>query len=144
MASSVSGYIGSVNLGNGVQHAIGSTAFGVCSTAAGTAAKTVDMTGFTLLTGATVHIQFTNSNTASSPTLSINGTTAKAIKRYGTTAPGTTAKTSWQAGAVVSLTYDGTNWCMNDWLNDDTTYDVYTKSEIDAMIGNIETVLASI
>jgi len=52
----------------------------VCSTAADTAAKTVDMTGFELNTGITVHIKFTHGNTATNtPTLSINGSTAKPI-----------------------------------------------------------------
>ena len=99
--------------------------FGSCSTAANTAAKTVtldDSMTFTLAKGAHVFVKFANSNTASSPTLSVNGSTAKAIYRYGTTAPGTTSKTSWLAGSVVHLAYDGSAWEMVGWLNDDTTY----------------------
>lgn len=99
--------------------------FGSCSTAAATAAKTVtldDSMSFTLAKGASVFVKFTNSNTVASPTLAVNGTTAKAIMRYGTTAPSTTAKTSWQAGSVVHFVYDGTYWQMVGWLNDDTTY----------------------
>ena len=99
--------------------------FGSCSTAASTAAKTVtldDSMTFTLAKGASVFVKFTNANSVASPTLAVNGTTAKAIMRYGTTAPSTTAKTSWQAGSVVHLVYDGTYWQMVGWLNDDTTY----------------------
>lgn len=99
--------------------------FGSCSTAAATAAKTVtldDSMTFTLAKGASVFVKFTNANSVASPTLAVNGTTAKAIMRYGTTAPSTTAKTSWQAGSVVHLVYDGTYWQMVGWLNDDTTY----------------------
>lgn len=99
--------------------------FGTCSTAAGTAAKTVtldDSMTFTLEKGASVFVKFTNSNTVASPTLAVNGTTAKSIMRYGTTAPSTTAKSSWQAGSIVHLVYDGTYWQMVGWLNDDTTY----------------------
>lgn len=99
--------------------------FGSCSTAAATAAKTVtldDSMSFTLAKGASVFVKFTNSNTVASPTLAVNGTTAKAIMRYGTTAPSTSAKTSWQAGSVVHFVYDGTYWQMVGWLNDDTTY----------------------
>lgn len=99
--------------------------FGSCSTAAGTAAKTVtldDSMTFTLEKGASVFVKFTNSNTVASPTLAVNGTTAKSIYRYGTTAPSTSAKTSWQAGSVVHLVYDGSAWQMVGWLNDDTTY----------------------
>ena len=99
--------------------------FGSCSTAANTAAKTVtldDSMTFTLEKGASVFVKFANSNTASSPTLSVNSSTAKSIYRYGTTVPGTTSKTSWLAGSVVHLVYDGSAWEMVGWLNDDTTY----------------------
>ena len=99
--------------------------FGSCSTAAATAAKTVtldDSMSFTLAKGASVFVKFTNANGVASPTLAVNGTTAKAIMRYGTTAPSTSAKTSWQAGSVVHFVYDGTYWQMVGWLNDDTTY----------------------
>jgi len=99
--------------------------FGTCSTAAATAAKTVtldDSMSFTLEKGASVFVKFTNANGVASPTLAVNGTTAKAIMRYGTTAPSTSAKTSWQAGSVVHLVYDGAAWQMVGWLNDDSTY----------------------
>ena len=99
--------------------------YGACSTAAGTAAKAVTLSDsmvFTLATGASVFVNFTNSNTVENPTLNVNSTGAKSIKRYGTTAPGTSAKTSWQAGSVVHLVYDGTYWQMVGWLNDDSTY----------------------
>lgn len=99
--------------------------YGECTTAAGTVAKTVTLSDsmvFTLATGASVFVNFTNPNTAENPTLNVNSTGAKSIKVYGTTAPGTTAKTSWQAGSVVHLVYDGTYWQMVGWLNDDTTY----------------------
>lgn len=113
MASTTTGYITSVKVNSGAIQNIGSSAYGVCETAAGTAAKTVDMTGFVLTTGATIHVKFTNSNTAASPTLNVNGTGAKAIKKF-TINPGTNLFTSWAATEIVSLTYDGTNWCMND------------------------------
>lgn len=99
--------------------------FGSCSTAAGTAAKTVtldDSMSFTLEKGASVFVKFTNANGVANPTLAVNGTTAASIKRYGTTAPSTSAATSWQAGSVVHLVYDGTYWQMVGWLNDNTTY----------------------
>lgn len=99
--------------------------YGECSTAAGTAAKTVtlsDSMSFTLAAGASVFVKFANANSASNPTLAVNGTTAKAIMRYGTTAAGTSAKTSWYSGTVVHLVYDGTYWLIAGWLNDDSTY----------------------
>ena len=98
--------------------------YGTCDTAAATAAKVAnDVSNFhTLTTGVTVAIKFTNSNSKADPTLNVNGTGAKAIKRYGTTAPSTSSTSSWYAGAVLNFTYDGTYWQMNDWLNVNTTY----------------------
>ena len=99
--------------------------YGECSTAAATAAKTVTLSGsmtFTLSEGASVFVKFTNTNTVANPTLAVNGTTAKSIKRYGTTAPSTTTKTSWYAGSILHLVYDGDYWQIVGWLNDDTTY----------------------
>ena len=92
--------------------------YGVCSTAAGTAAKTVQVENFSLEEGAVVIVKFTNTNSASSPTLNVNGTGAKAIMRYGTTAASTSSSTSgWSAGAVQLLVYDGTNWVREYWSN---------------------------
>jgi len=61
--------------------------------------------GFTLNPGTTIHVKFSNANSAASPTLDVNGTGAKHIVQYGTEAVG-----SWFAGAVLTLTYDGTSW----------------------------------
>ena len=105
-------YIGKLKVGS-TTYEVGSTLLLTCGTAANTAAKTVTSSGFTLETGVTVHVKFTYSNTAANPTLNINSTGAKSIKSYGTTAVGTAEYTSWPAGAVVTLTYDGTNWVMN-------------------------------
>jgi hypothetical protein len=75
--------------------------YGVCSTAAGTAAKTVTVDNFSLEEGAAVIVKFTNSNSASSPTLNVNGTGAKPIYTYGTTAASSgTTTTGWTAGAI--------------------------------------------
>ena len=111
------------------------TPYGACSTAAATAAKTVtvDSDSFVLKAGAGVRVKFTNSNTASSPTLNVNGTGAKAIRRYGTTAASTTAGSSWNAGSVVDLTYDGSYWYINNFLN--TTYSSMTAAEYEAGTG---------
>ena len=117
-------YVGNVTAG-GTTHLVGSTLYGTCDTAANAAAKAVTCASFDrLITGVTVHVKFTNSNTAADPTLNVNGTGAKSIYRYGTTRPSTTVATSWQAGAVVSFTYDGASWVMND----NTVYAAATQS----------------
>jgi len=63
-----------------------------------------------MIVGTTVRVQFTNSNTATNPTLNINGIGAKPIYKFGTTRPGTTPEDSWSAGEVVTFVYDGTGW----------------------------------
>lgn len=98
-----------------------------CSTAAATVAKeaTVLNGTFSLEKGATVFVKFAETNSASSPTLNINNTGAKALKIYGTTAVGTGQNTNgWRAGAIVPFIYDGTNWLRMFWEN--STY--YTDS----------------
>lgn len=106
---------------------IASTFYGTCSTGASTAAKAVTLSDSCvfndscLVTGATIHVKFTNSNTHATPTLKVGTATAKQIMAYGTTKAGTTATASWYAGSVVSFTYDGTYWIMNDYKTDTDT-----------------------
>ena len=117
------GYVGKVTAG-GSTHLVGSTLYGTCATAAATAAKVVTCADFTtLITGVTIHVKFTNANSAGSPTLNVNSTGAKSIYRYGTTTPSTSTSWSWYAGAVVSFTYDGSAWIMNDMIGNDNNYD---------------------
>ena len=106
--------------------------FGECSTAGGTATKEVTVTPSisSLQTGMIVYVKFTNANAVANPTLNVNGTGAIAIRRYGTTAPSTSAASSWNAGSVVSLLYDGTDWQMIGFLN--TTYSGMTDDEYQA------------
>ena len=80
--------------------------YGVCTTAGGTAAKAVSLTNFILTPGSDVHILFQNAFTASSPTLSINGGTAKPIKLFGNAIPMGKVK----ANTVLNMNYDGTNF----------------------------------
>ena len=109
--------INKLNL-NGTIHNIASTAYAVCSISATTPAKTasilnVDTTGFKLLKGVTIHVQFVYTNEAADPTLNINSTGAKPIKYHSGAVPGITPETSWYAGEVVTFTYDGVYWRMN-------------------------------
>ena len=109
------GFAGQIETSGGAISPIGSTLYGVCSTAASTAAKVVTLADYDeLIIGTTVHVKFLNGNTAANASLEVGGTAAKPIYLYGTTAPGTTAATSWAANSMVSFTYDGTAWRMND------------------------------
>ena len=117
------GIIGKVTAGGGT-HLVTSTFYGTCATAANTAAKIVKLADATpdtatAMVGMTLAVKFTYSNTSTNPTITVqrNGNTtnliaAASIKSYGTTAPGTTAATSWRAGAVVLFVYvaDGSNY----------------------------------
>ena len=109
-------YVAKVTAGGQTGMLVGSTLYGECTDLSNTVAKTVSISGFdTLITGVTIHVKFTYGNTASSPTLKVSSTGAKPIKMYGTTAVDNTKYTSWYDGAIVSFTYDGTNWVMNDF-----------------------------
>lgn len=98
------------------------THYGTCSTAAATAAKTVALTSFTLVTGARVQVKFTVTNTASSPTLNVNSTGAKSIMYRGAAInAGYLA-----ANRVYEFVYDGTNWELVGDVNTNTTYSAGT------------------
>ena len=104
MASVATGLIEKIKIDTGNELSIASTAYGVCNTAAGTAAKVVEITGFELVEGVTIHVKFTYSNSAENPTLQVKYgsgdndiTDAKYIVLFGTTKAGTTASTTgWQ------------------------------------------------
>lgn len=109
------GYISKIQM-YGINYAIASSLYGTCGTTANTVEKAGEVYDFSeLAEGVTLYIKFTYSNTATNPTLNVNGTGAKRIYRYGTTAPGKTEALSWAAGSIVSFTYDGTAWLMNDF-----------------------------
>ena len=80
--------------------------YGVCSTAGGTAAKTVSMTNTVLTPGGIIAVLFENAFTASSPTLSVNGSAAKAIKLFGNAMPMGKVKNN----TILVMNYDGTNF----------------------------------
>lgn len=109
--------------------------YGYCTTAAATVAKTVTVSPAvtSLETGLTIAVKFQYANTGSNPTLNVNSLGAKAIKRYGTTAAGTSAAANWNANSVVMLTYDGTYWMLVDWNN--TTYSGMSDAEYQAGTG---------
>ena len=106
--------------------------YGVCSTPAATAAKevTISNSSFKLETGARVVVKLTNTNSASNPTLNVNSTGAKRIKKYSTVDPGGTAFDSWIDNSTIEFVYDGTYWV---WLG----YQYYAGSSLYVgMLGN--------
>ena len=92
--------------------------YGTCSTAAGTAAKTVACTGFTLATGSDITVKFTVTNTASNPTLNVNGTGAKAVYYNGAAITAGYLK----ANKVYTFKYNGTQYDLVGDIDTNTTY----------------------
>ena len=78
--------------------------YGECETAGATAAKTVSITNTVLTPGGIIAVNFVNAFTASSPTLSVNGSTAKPIKLYGNAMP----MGKVHANTILVMYYDGT------------------------------------
>lgn len=83
------------------------TFYATSSSSASTSAKTATVQepeGFQLKEGVVVSVKFTNANSASSPTLNVDGTGAKPIRTLGT------SSAYWAAGQTVLFVYDGTYW----------------------------------
>lgn len=84
------------------------TWYGTSNTAADTAAKVVTCSGFVLHAGDIIGILFSTGNTASTPTLNVNSTTAKSIY-IGNAAPnGTTNVLKWSENTMIYFMWDGT------------------------------------
>ena len=119
----MSSYIGAVQVDSGDQILIGSTLFGTCSTAVGTAAKAVTLASFdSLINGVTVFVKFVNGNSVTSGmTLAVGTTTATAV----------TGNCVCEANEVIAFTYenDGTNqyWRPNHSLKIETSNNIVTK-----------------
>lgn len=82
--------------------------YGVCSTDGATAAKTVSVSDFALTTGVRVVVKFTTDNTASSPTLNVNGTGAKNIYYNGRKI----YARYLASDKVYEFVYDGSYWVL--------------------------------
>lgn len=118
------------------------THYCTCYTDSGTAEKIVSVTGFVLEEGARVTVNFSESNTASNPTLNVhNGigyTGAKAIMYRGTSSvSGSSDYYRWQAGDIIDFIYDGTNWVMVGWQ----TYAYHAESATSASTSTYATYL---
>lgn len=96
--------------------------YGTCATAAGTAMKEVTCSDFTLFTNATVIVKFSNANTASAPTLNVNGTGAKTITGF---------ESSSVLSGLCEFMYDGTNWCLLSTTKSSSTTPSDIPTDID-------------
>lgn len=100
--------------------------YGTCSTAAATTAKTVACSGFALLTGAEITVKFTVTNTASSPTLNVNSTGAKAIYYRGTAI----SASALAANRTYTFRYNGAQYdLVGDLSSGSSAGSVYSSTE---------------
>ena len=102
--------------------------FGVCSTTASTAAKTVSITGNTnwqLKTGAIVFVKFTTTNTASNCTLNVNGTGAKPIWYSASKYTGNSSLVCGYANRYIIFGYDGTYWVWLGFSAENNTWTAF-------------------
>ena len=96
--------------------------YGTCDTVASTAAKTVSLSNYSLVTGSRIVVKFTVTNTAANPTLNVNNTGAKPIVYRGSAiSAGYLA-----ADRVYEFVYDGTNWNLMGDLDTNNTYTANT------------------
>ena len=66
------GYVKEIVAG-GSTHLVEPILYGTCAAAANEN-KTVALSNFELVTGVTIHVKFTDKNSATNPTLNVNGT----------------------------------------------------------------------
>ena len=105
-------YTGKIKIDND-EFPVAATLYGTCSSLAAATEKAVVLANFdTLMEGVAVAVKFVYGNTATNPTLNVNGTGAKPIYKFGTTAPGNVATEAWNANSIVTFGYDGTSWMM--------------------------------
>ncbi len=111
------GYIKDIKIGSGTANLIEPILYGTTNTAAGTQAKVVNISNFELVTGVTITVKFTVTNTHATPQLNVNSTGAKLIKYRGQNLPSDTALIE---NRVYQFVYDGTNWELIGDLNSNT------------------------
>lgn len=116
--------------------------YGTCSTAAGTAAKTVACTSYKLVTGSRIVVKFTVTNTAANPTLNVNSTGAKAIQYRGSAI----GAGNLAANRTYEFIYDGTNYQLVGDLDTNTQNVTGVKgdSETSYRTGNVNITAANI
>lgn len=98
---------------NGLKSSVSSIAasYGSCATAASVQAKVVTCENFTLDEGSLINVKFTNANTATQPTLNVQGTGAKYI--YVNNAI-MTSTYYWAAGNIKTFLFADGHWNMID------------------------------
>ena len=122
-------------------------AYGTCTTAAGTAAKVITISGNTnweLKAGSIITIYFSYTNTATSPTFNVGGTGAKNIYFQGSRiSSSSNAKYAGYASTPCTYVYDGTQYRFIGWGKDDDTNTTYTNASLGQGYGTCATAAAT-
>lgn len=105
---------------------------GTCPTAAATAAKVVTVETFPTVngapvTGTVIAVKFNKTNSATAPTLNVNGLGAESIYYNAAVISSTSANYGGTAGRYVYYMWDGTYWC---WLNHGVDNDTNTLAYV--------------
>jgi hypothetical protein len=100
--------------------------YGTCSTARATQTKAVTTdSDFALRTGVSIRVKFADYQAYNgTPKLNVNNTGAYNITTSGSTGA---ERYNWRTGEIISFTFDGSNWIMEDGGVADTTYFGYTR-----------------
>ena len=117
-------YVSKIQIGSN-ESLVGSTLYGICSTSAGTPAKTVGTSDNNsgkfinnhydnLIQGTTIHVKFTQGNTATNnTTLAVGTQTAKQVD----------GRFTCEANTIISFTLDeNEHWVVNDNVDTNTEY----------------------
>lgn len=109
------------------------TFFGTCTSASGTANKTVTLSDdYQLTIGDIVNVQFTSTNTANSPKLNVQNTGAKPIvlNQGAISSVAQEKRAAGVANRTLQYVYDGTSWVFIGWsmVNDVVSGDTITTT----------------
>ena len=116
----VSGNTTHVVSSNGVFHAVKSrVGYYICDTAAATAQKSFNASGYLLTSGGNVHVKMAHKNTAAAVTMNINSTGAYTLYFNGLPV---SAENTWNDGDILAIFFDGTNYQATYALNVVTGY----------------------
>lgn len=119
--------------------------YGTCSTAAGTAAKVinvVDNANWALMPGSIITILFSATNTAQRPTFNVNNTGAKSVQ-YGSSVI-TTSSLNYAGykDRPMTFVYDGSEYVFSGWGYDSNT--TYTNEALGQGQGTCTTAAATV
>ncbi len=104
--------------------------YAVCSTEADVPEKTVECSGFSLITGAEITVKFTVTNTAANPTLNVNNTGAKPVYYWGASIGASILRSN----STLTFRYNGAQYDYvgehntNTWVSNTATRAGYVAS----------------